>query len=413
MLSVSALSNIAFANRVEMTDTLHHYVLHFKQKSSVIDTGYVSNGSMLNKINMLLNKKNDADRIKSISITASSSPEGVYEYNIFLASKRTKVIKSYLLWKHPELKKEVIELHNNGENWDGLYEIVSGDENIPGKEKVMEIIKQDINPGTKKWRLQQVANGDAWKYMEKYLFKKLRTAQTEITILIEKEKETELPVIQKENTDSLNIENNKNITANNINDSIKTTAKTDSVQKDTLINKPQEETVQKEKQSILALKTNLAAYVFGVANLAVEVPFAKKFSVDIPVYYSPYTLAQNYKFRILALEPELKYWFKQPFKGHAIGIHGAAVMYNIAFNDRDRFQNTNGENFVYGGGISYGYTMNLKKNWNIEFTAGFGYLHLDHDVFRNVDNGALYDNRTFHYWGPTKLGVNIIYLFNK
>lgn len=88
-------------------------------------------------------------------------------------------------------------------------------------------------------------------------------------------------------------------------------------------------------------------------------------------------------------------------------------MYNIAFNSRDRFQNTNEENFVYGGGISYGYTMKLKRNWNIEFTAGLGYMYLDHDVFRNVKNGALYDNRKFHYWGPTKLGINIIYLFNK
>lgn len=411
------LSNMAAATEVSL-DTAKYYVLHFKQKSAVIDSGYMDNGNTLSSINSLLRNPDSSKRIKSINISASSSPEGVYEYNIFVASKRTKAVRSYLAWKHPELNQKIIKLNNKGENWNGLLEMVESDNNVPGKEKVIRIIKQDVNPGTKKWRLQQVENGEAWKYMEKNMFKKLRTASTEIRMEMEKVKtEQTNAVTPQDSTGIVKYEEgkiNKNDSTNNI--PTNNLAIENVIHEDTLKNttsQPEEQKPLSEGRAILAMKTNLAAYVFGVANLGIEIPFAGKMSVDIPAYYSPYTLAKNYKFRILGFEPELKYWFDKPFKGHAIGIHGAAVMYNIAFNSRDRFQNTNGENFVYGGGISYGYTMRLKRNWNIEFTAGLGYMYLDHDVFRNVKNGALYDNRKFHYWGPTKLGINIIYLFNK
>lgn len=166
-------------------------------------------------------------------------------------------------------------------------------------------------------------------------------------------------------------------------------------------------------EPVISIKTNAAAYAAFVPNLGVEIPVLGKFSLDLPFYYSPFDFMDNYKFRIMASQPEVKYWFNKPFRGHSVGIHGIGLLYNVAFNDKDRFQSTNGDRFSYGGGISYGYTLNIRNNWNIEFTAGFGYIHLDHDVFRNVENGALYDNRLLHYFGPTKFGINIIYLFNK
>lgn len=405
-LFLPPMCNRLLADNNVLTDSVCSHIIYFKHNSSVVDSGYIDNNKVLKSIGLLLNDKNLSKRIKSINITGMSSPDGVYEHNIKLAMKRMRALKGYFVWKYPHLDQNIIYLNNGGENWKGLLDCVTKDPDVPYREKVIEIINQDINTGTKKWRLQHIGNGTAWEYIEKNIIKRLRSASTSISIIIEKNKEEGKNESGKEGKEELQ----SAIISDTLKTNQETVTKSDTYNQERIINT--NESSHKE-QTFLALKTNLAAYVFGVANIAVEIPFAQKLSLDIPVYYSPYTLAQNYKFRLLAFEPELKYWFKQPFKGHSIGIHGAAVMYNIAFNDRDRFQNTNGEDFVYGGGISYGYTMKLKKNWNIEFTAGFGYLHLNHDVFRNVENGALYDNRKFHYWGPTKLGINIIYLFNK
>lgn len=374
------------------TDTICSHIIYFRHNSSLVDSGYIDNNKTLKSISQLLNNKELSKRIKSINITGTSSPEGVYEHNIKLALRRTRALKGYLVWKYPHIDQHIIKLYNDGENWKGLLDYVVKDPNVPYKDKVIEIINQDINVGTKKWRLQQIGKGASWDYIEKNILRHLRTASTCISIIIENKP----TVIKKDITFEKTIK---------IGDEPKILPDTAKFIQRTI------STAKKERE-ILALKTNLAAYVFGIANIALEIPF-NKFSIDLPVYYSPYTINKNYKFRILGFEPEFKYWFNKPFNGHSLGIYGTAVMYNIAFNNRDRFQNTNGEDFVYGCGISYGYTMKLKKNWNIEFTAGFGYLYLDHDVFRNVENGALYDNRKFHYWGPTKLGINIIYLFNK
>lgn len=397
-LFLGCFSDCLAGEKTLLLDTIGHHVVYFKQNSSILDTGYVHNHKTLRSLELILKDKTISEKLQSVYISATSSPDGVYERNLQLALMRARVLRSYLVCKYPHLDQRKIKIHNAGENWKGLLDSVISDRNVPEREKVLQIIRQDINPGTKKWRLSRVGGGASWRYIEKHILRYLRSAAADIAIVVEKETAQEEPVKvagPKPESEYQEVVVQEPDTLSS------------SCMADTVLSFPAEE------RPILALKTNLAAYVFGVANLAVEIPFAQKFSADVPVYYSPYTLAQNYRFRILGFEPELKYWFNRPFKGHSIGLHGIAVMYNIAFNGRDRFQNTNGDDFVYGGGISYGYTMQLKKNWHIEFTAGLGYLHLDHDVFRNVDNGALYDNRKFHYWGPTKLGINIIYLFNK
>lgn len=383
-------SSVYATDDISPADTIYKEVILFKSDSHSIDSSYVNNKESLSSLDWVLNSQ--FHKIKKIDITASSSPDGSYEYNKSLASKRADALKDYFLNHYPHIDPQTINTLNTGENWNELLNLINKDNNIPQKNKVIEIIRQDINLENKKNRLKQVANGESWSYIKTNLLRELRSACTEITILIERKDNI---VSQVESTDE------------QTNDTISTVETTKAEE-------PRHtHTIQKEDHEFLALKTNLAAYAFGIANLGIEIATSNKLSVDVPVYYSPYTLAPNYRFRILGFEPELKYWFNKPFRGHSVGLHGIAVMYNISFNKRDRFQNTNGENFVLGGGVSYGYTMKMGRNWNIEFTAGVGYLHLDHDVFHNVKNGALYDNRKFHYWGPTKLGINIIYLFNK
>lgn len=163
----------------------------------------------------------------------------------------------------------------------------------------------------------------------------------------------------------------------------------------------------------LAIKSNLLPYGLGVFNVGVEYFINDRFSIDFPLYYSPYTLSRNYMVRVLALQPEGRYWFEEAGAGHFVGAHLQLGWYNIALNRDQRHQDRQGNSPAWGFGAAYGFGMPLNETWGVEFTAGVGYLHLQYDTFYNVRNGAKIDTHSHHYWGITKLGVSFIYRFNR
>ncbi|MBQ0079993.1 MAG: DUF3575 domain-containing protein, partial [Alistipes sp.] len=159
-----------------------------------------------------------------------------------------------------------------------------------------------------------------------------------------------------------------------------------------------QETLNKKSPVFVALKNNLLYDGLLVANLGLEVGFARHFSIDIPVTFSPYDISSDYKMRTLSFQPEFRYWFKEGWQGHFVGLNAMVSWYNVItpFNNRTRFQDRNGDTPLLGVGLSYGYSMPLgkKKNWGMEFTVGVGYAHLDYDMFYNVKNGAWFSRET-------------------
>lgn len=160
-----------------------------------------------------------------------------------------------------------------------------------------------------------------------------------------------------------------------------------------------------------AIKTNLLYWAATVANIGVEYSFGDHYSIDLPVVYSPYTVARNYRLRFLVVQPEFRYWLKTPMKGHFFGVHLHAGIFNIAVNDRNRYQSPDG---FYGAGLSYGYMLPFSRHWAAEFTIGAGYVYTKYDTFYNISNGARFEKGlTYNYWGLTKAGVSLIYRFGK
>ena len=154
------------------------------------------------------------------------------------------------------------------------------------------------------------------------------------------------------------------------------------------------------------LKTNIPYWALVVANLGVEVRLSDHWSLDIPVMYSPYTIAPTYRFRIFAVQPSARYWLKPDMTGHFFGIHATGGMFNISVNDTQRFQDING---AWGGGIDYGYALKFSKHWGMEFNIGIGYLWSRYETFYNIENGVSYNEATLNYFGITRLGISLIY----
>ncbi|MDE6317584.1 MAG: DUF3575 domain-containing protein [Muribaculaceae bacterium] len=158
-----------------------------------------------------------------------------------------------------------------------------------------------------------------------------------------------------------------------------------------------------------AIKTNALYLAAGVANIGGEYAFAQHWSVDVPLVYSPYTIASTYRMRFLYLQPEARFWLGKPMRGHFFGVHLHAGVFNVSVDRDNRYQSEKG---FYGAGLSYGYSLPFARRWSAGFTVGVGYAFTRYCTYYNIPNGMRYEkDRPYNYWGLTKLGVSIIYRF--
>lgn len=70
------------------------------------------------------------------------------------------------------------------------------------------------------------------------------------------------------------------------------------------------------------------------------------------------------------------------------------------------------QGWFLGAGVAYGYTWALNKHWNVEAEIGIGYAFTQFDKFECGKCGEkLENNKTHHYFGPTKAAINLVYVF--
>lgn len=163
----------------------------------------------------------------------------------------------------------------------------------------------------------------------------------------------------------------------------------------------------------IKLKINAAYAQMSIANMGIEFKINKKFSLDFPVLYSPYNLSSKKKIRILAFQPEFRYWLNQQYDKHFIGIHTHIAWFNTAgILDGDKRYQDSGDKPLWGAGISYGYVLQMTDWLDVEFTLGLGYARIYYDTYYNVKNGQRFEyNQTKNYFGITRLGVSFSYKF--
>lgn len=159
----------------------------------------------------------------------------------------------------------------------------------------------------------------------------------------------------------------------------------------------------------LAVKTNLAAWAGTIMNVAADMQVGKHFSVELPILWCPWYISDKHAVKTFAIQPEGRYWLRQPGTGHFFGVHAHVGWFSVKW-DRDRYQDTGRP--LLGAGVSYGYLLPFNAHWAGEFTLGAGYANMRYDTYYNIDNGARIDTRTKNYWGITRVGLSVVYRFN-
>lgn len=166
---------------------------------------------------------------------------------------------------------------------------------------------------------------------------------------------------------------------------------------------------------VAGLKTNILMDATKTINLGAEIGLGKQATMDLTFNYNPWN--NNSKMtKMFAFQPEYRYWLCERFNGHFLGIHAHAGVYQFAgvkmpFGIWKNLEEHRFKGHFYGGGISYGYQWVLGKHWNLEGNIGVGYARVKYEQFkcRNCEPKVGEGNK--NYFGPTKAGVSLIYLF--
>ncbi|KGN94951.1 DUF3575 domain-containing protein [Porphyromonas crevioricanis] len=339
--------------------------------------------SVINKL-----RKDEHFGIGYIWIAGSASPEGPIDGNKRLGKSRAEALADYLK-RETHLEDVDIRIENIWEDWASLSLLLSK-QDFPNKEKVIQIIANEEKWDQRKLKIKRIDKRKTWNLLLHEMFPKLRNARMVIVCSVK-----ESPVLSDMSV---------SLSSEEIAVEAPPISSPD-------IELPTITTMAEDR--FFALKTNGLYLGALIANIGFEVELWRKWSLDVPVWYSPYDYTPTRKIRLLATQPELRFWPKKAGKGHFFGLHTHIVGFNVAINDNGRYQDPN--HALWGAGFSYGYTFHLDKSqkWSLEFNLGAGFAEYDYDVYRNWANGPKFNSGSDFYWGITRAGISIAYKFYK
>lgn len=392
------LSHLCAMAQPETTDTMvvsasvrSH--IDFKVNLTNLDSAYHGNDTLLNRVlteidSMVLapNKK-----VEYITVLGTASPEGPYDNNVRLATNRAKTLIRVLKERYT-FPDSIYRVNTIPEDWEGMRIMLVGNDTIPYAGIVLDYLDNTtgLSPNIRKMRLKHLDDGRPYASMLENVLPYLRRAAVTVDYDIKWYRRHhalipggEMPkfAIQIVPAAMMPKLNPAYIPAIH-------------------------------RQRFFAIKTNLLWDVALCANLGVEVELWPHWSLDIPVWYSPYDITTRWRVRLLATQPEMRYWLKDAGVGHYFGIHTSIIGFNVSMNGDFRYQDSN--HAAFGVGIGYGYAFHLDKaqRWGLELQAGAGYIGYKWIKYLNTGrNGAEVSRGSGTYWGITRLGVTLSYKF--
>lgn len=156
-------------------------------------------------------------------------------------------------------------------------------------------------------------------------------------------------------------------------------------------------------------KVDVLGLATGTLNVEGSMAISARWSLHLPVQYNPWTLWDNKKLKNLTVLPGIRYWQRETYQGgFFFGANTIISRYNIGglFGSPYRY-----EGMGYGMGFSAGYSIPVKRQWNIEFELGAGALWSKRDKYSCIRCGEKIGKESGLWMVPDKAAVSIVYLF--
>lgn len=158
------------------------------------------------------------------------------------------------------------------------------------------------------------------------------------------------------------------------------------------------------KGQTLGVSSNALGWAALSPNLGVEFGVAKKWTVSVDGLVNPFTYENGKKSKVWFVQPEVRFWPRHKFSGHAFGLNADYGQYDWAM------KKTGYKGDMIGIGASYAYAYPLSKRWNFEAQIGAGYHWLSFDNrYDRKDPHSSIGPRDRSTFGLTKLGIKFTY----
>ena len=148
-----------------------------------------------------------------------------------------------------------------------------------------------------------------------------------------------------------------------------------------------------------ALKTNLVSDALLSPNLAVEVGLAPKWTLNVAGQFNLWSV-DGHKWRHWLAQPEARYWFCRRFQGHFLGLHAIGGEFNAGNVDLP---------VKFLGSDFHKLKDRRYEGWGVG--AGIGWIHARFDEYPCAVCGTKLGSGHHNYFGPTKVAVNLEYVF--
>ena len=412
ILCTLCLQHILAQQKGTKIESSDDFIFHFRMNKHLLDKGYMNNSIILQKLDSLLGNEKIIERLDSIEVVASSSPEGMLKHNRWLARERAKAIKGYIVWKYPHINQWSIHIASVDEGWNGLRKLVEADHKVPDREKVLVLIDTDVNHATKVWRLKQIQQGASWRYIANNCLKQLRSGAACVT-LFQKEEEVVAKVIEPEEVKVV-VEKELEVIVEKEPEIVvvkPVEPKVEVVTKPLLITKP-----------LFAIKTNLLYDAVSALNVEIEVPIGQRWSVSGELITPWWRKSKSdWTMQVLAGDAAVKYWFgdrekKKVLTGWNLGLYGGGGKYDLQLFDKHGSQGD-----FFSVGLQGGYAHSIARNLRLEYSFGVGFMRSQYKEYDKHTDTKYGDIKVFEYpwevkqrdWiGPTNFKVSLVWLLN-
>lgn len=381
-----------------------HFRLRYVINKAELDSSFLDNSDRITDIREFLSelRGDSLTTITRVDFRGTASPDGSYEFNVWLSENRLKSFKQ-LLRSYIDIPDSIIFAQSSVIPWDEFRQKVA-ESDIPMRTEVLEIIDRPAKlvpyPGNRHIDerlidLKSMQKGETWETLKPILAElRYGDAVFHFRQLWPQVSSLTYTVMQQEV----------------LTPSMLHAPKVEHVFADTLRWLPR-----------IYLKTNLIGWAAGSVNIAVEFDLAPHWSFSLPWYYCAWDYFKStVKFRNFTVQPEFRYWPRVWSKGANdglfIGAHFGAMAYNFAIGGEYRYQDRRGTHPALGGGLSIGYRKPISENqrWHVEFSAGAGCYALDYNVYENTPDykeGELVKSKKKTWFGLDNAAISISYNF--
>lgn len=379
-----------FAQQLAGRQSVKSYTLLFRIDSAELDTAYAANGtvagSMLAELEWLLSAGNVT--VDSVVITSSASPEGGWEDNRRLSVKRGESVYGYLKDGAPALPEETLVLVPRGEDWTAFRRVVAGDGQLPCRQEILDIADADLPADEKERRIKRLKQ--AYAYLVAHHLSKLRAVTVAVHVTVREAVLTSpawsLPVTR-------------------------TTAVYPAP--DGLCQAlPEPDGCKRFRLPPFAVKTNLLYDAALVPNVGLEFFFKERWSVGVNWMYAWWkTDRRHYYWRVYGGDVEARYWlgsdgYGHRRSGHHLGVYAQTGTFDFELGGRGYMV----DRWGYGGGLSYGYSLPVARNLNLDFSIGVGVFHGLCKEYLPIDGRYVWQlTKKLNWIGPTKAEVSLVW----